>query len=917
MRINRKELLILKNQIIMTVKSMENDNKKLEKLSNLKEFEEFYLFLRENGYEGTKEQFTKELVEILNENRLVPTEDSELDCVAGGGNFKSNISKALSVGMASLLAISSSPLQPQAHASSLNNSSSFSRSQGLSPRAKDALIKASAVAIPTALLLGGPLLFMASKLGSSNSGSEVDKTKKNPSEPSRVQGVVSEKIVKDLSAATRVLMDFGNTFGVNNRVLNDETLDEIHLLAENTLNKSAADFNLVEVLQWLANLNKLATRVEESCWGLGHLDDGSRGELTYIENTIDNVCSSLGVNRDQLDSFGKDEAAQEELRNLKEDLKQSQEKEKRTQEELNKAKQNVISYERTLKELRNELRVAEQKMQETAQNLQKIKADQRSRTQSELIEARKRYQESETKCAQLSNKIKELEELKEGSDKEIETLRTELNTAQETKETVEENLGAPEKPVEELKVSDESSKEEVQNLETQSESGMKTSEETATESEKAEEEIVKSQEQAQSLTAPVMDVVAEQSSQAQTEQAQAVPEINLSKNMIGFINKYGKYFNLNKENCKVNLNQEEIRDLRTLVREVETQFREIEDLNEHVFTETYKDCVPENFEQCLKMLCQRIADTLHYRCCEEGVWERTDQNNDDIANKVAPLCGVNMEHNMSTGDHRNMRDVFKNNSLDMWVLATFLRAKFCERFKTRSTTPVVDKDKEEYAKQLGEEALKCIDMIQAAAAKRKLGKLPYLEKFKELDEEGEFGLLFEKFVEYTVRVRPVVVGTEKGVDLFLNYTKALNEYLKNTLAYQYNLSDKYLISEGMNFAAWAGIFNFLNLHEEELHDPNSISNNENRLYGIMMGVRNQGTDTGTHYDMASRFKYDEENGEMIPAPIYERVEGSPYYFPEYTMGSKEVQRKYKKHNPKKVTQSKKQNPKKGKKKFWT
>ena len=794
----------------------------------------------------------------------------------------------------------------------------------MSPRAKDALIKASAVAIPTALLLGGPLLFMASKLGSSNSGSEVDKTKKNPSEPSRVQGLVSEKVVKDLSAATRVLVNFGDTFGVNNRVLNDETLGEIHLLAENTLDKSAADFNLVEVLQWLANLNKLATRVEESCWELDPLDDESRGELSYIENTIDDVCSSLGVNRDQLDSFGKDEAAQEELRNLKEDLKQSQEKEKRTQEELNKAKQNVINHEQALKELKNELRVVNQKTQEAAQNLRMVMAD-KGRAQNELIEAQNRYQESEAKCAQLRDKIKELEELKRGSDKEIETLRTKLSTAQETnaksaeenlkisenrveepkrskqdsdekvqtsatqlqaaQETVEENLGAPEKPVEELKVSDESSKEEVQNLETQSESEIKTREETATESEKAEEEIVKSQEQAQSLTAPVMDVVAEQSSQAQTEQAQAVPEINLSRDMIKFIDNYGKYFNLNKENCKVKLSEKEMRSLRRLASNVRTRFKEIEDLNEHVFTETYKDCVPENFEQCLKMLCQRIADTLHYHCCKEGVWERTDQNNDDIANKVAPLCGVNMERNMSTGDHRNMRDVFKNNSLDMWVLATFLRAKFCERFKTRSTTPVVDEDKEAYAEYLGNQALECIDMIQAVA-KQKRERLPYLEKFKELDEEGEFDLLFEKFVEYTVRVRPVVVGTEKGVDLFLNYTKTLNEYLKNTLAYHYNLSDKYLMSEGMNFAAWAGIFNYLNLREKELHDPNSISNNENKLYGIIMGVRNQGTDTGTHYSIASRFKYDEKNGKMIPAPIFNRGEGeeSPYYFPEHIIG---------------------------------
>ena len=876
---------------------MENDNKKLEKLSNLKEFEEFYLFLRENGYEGTKEQFTKELVEILNEDKLIPAEESELDCVAGGNNFKANVSKALSVGMASLLAISSSPLQLEVHASNPNGSSSLSKKLSLSPDTKEALSKASVMAAPAAIL-GIPVVLATTILADSSRDSRVSKTEKNPSVPSKVQGVVSEKIVKDLSEATRVLMDFGDTFGVNNRVLNDETLDEIHLLAENTLGRSTGDFNLVEVLQWLAKLNELTERVEESCETL-YLDEKGNGELTYIENTIDSVCSSLGVNKDQLGNFGKDEVAQEELRNLREDLKQSQDREKRTQEELNKSKQNVISYEQTLKELKNELKVAEQKMQETAQNLQKIKDDQRSRTQSELIEAQNRYQESETKCAQLRDKIEELEE------------------------------------------SDKFSKETIQNLETQLKSEKESNNNTTTELKKIKEEIKesheKSQEQTQSLTSPVMDVVAEQSSQAQTEQAQAVSEINLSKNMIKFIDNYGKYFNLNKENCKVKLNKKEMSTLRNLAHNVRTQFKEIENMDEHVFTETYKDCVPENFEQCLKMLCQRIADTLHYHCCEMGVWKGTNQKEEDIASKVAPLCGVNMEYNRSTGDHRNMRDVFKNNSLDMWVLATFLRAKSCERYKTPTAVPIVDEDKEEYAEYLGNQALKCIDMIQAVA-KQERKTLPYLEKVKRYDENGEFDLLFEKFIENTEYVRPVVVGTEEGVELFLSFNRSLSGYLRKILNKYYDLSDKYLLLDSMNGASWQVMFNYLNLQKKsEINDE----------YGIVMSVRRRNNEH-VRYCLTSRFAYDKETGKMVPAAFSkgQGEEGEPVYYKSLdTMGRKEVQEKdqnvgkenepsleqnsskgtqtqlkqqsSQKHNPKKRNTTKKAKSQKSKKRYWT
>ena len=101
-------------ELIEVIENIVENSDELEKLLELKKFDEMYQLLKENGYEKGPEILKKDVEELTKEG-LMNLENIKLSKVSGG-RLKENINKATSLGMASLLMLGASPMGPKANA---------------------------------------------------------------------------------------------------------------------------------------------------------------------------------------------------------------------------------------------------------------------------------------------------------------------------------------------------------------------------------------------------------------------------------------------------------------------------------------------------------------------------------------------------------------------------------------------------------------------------------------------------------------------------------------------------------------------------------------------------------------------------------------------------------------------------------
>ncbi len=101
-------------EFIEIMEKIGKNPEQLEKLLELKKFDEVYQLLKKNGYKKSPEMLRKDVEELITKG-LMRLENAELSKVSGGG-LKENITRATSLGMASLLMLGASPMSSQASA---------------------------------------------------------------------------------------------------------------------------------------------------------------------------------------------------------------------------------------------------------------------------------------------------------------------------------------------------------------------------------------------------------------------------------------------------------------------------------------------------------------------------------------------------------------------------------------------------------------------------------------------------------------------------------------------------------------------------------------------------------------------------------------------------------------------------------
>ena len=101
-------------ELVEVIENIVENSEELEKLLKLKKFEDMYQLLKNNGYSKSPEVLREEVKEFM-EEVLVDIENAELSKVSGG-SLKGNLTKATSVGMASLLMLGASPMGSKASA---------------------------------------------------------------------------------------------------------------------------------------------------------------------------------------------------------------------------------------------------------------------------------------------------------------------------------------------------------------------------------------------------------------------------------------------------------------------------------------------------------------------------------------------------------------------------------------------------------------------------------------------------------------------------------------------------------------------------------------------------------------------------------------------------------------------------------
>ncbi len=101
-------------KIFEAIANVSKNSEDLNKLLDLENFEEIYELLKSHGYEGTLDML-KEGVEEFVKDGTSCLNEAELASVSGGG-VKENLTKATSLGMASLLVLGASPTGSKASA---------------------------------------------------------------------------------------------------------------------------------------------------------------------------------------------------------------------------------------------------------------------------------------------------------------------------------------------------------------------------------------------------------------------------------------------------------------------------------------------------------------------------------------------------------------------------------------------------------------------------------------------------------------------------------------------------------------------------------------------------------------------------------------------------------------------------------
>ena len=97
----------MEEKIISTMEEIEKDPKKLEQMREINEIDKLYQFFAENGYSQSLEEFKEELINFIESAKVELEGDSYLENVSGGSGTKDRLTKATSVGLASLLALGS------------------------------------------------------------------------------------------------------------------------------------------------------------------------------------------------------------------------------------------------------------------------------------------------------------------------------------------------------------------------------------------------------------------------------------------------------------------------------------------------------------------------------------------------------------------------------------------------------------------------------------------------------------------------------------------------------------------------------------------------------------------------------------------------------------------------------------------
>ena len=97
----------MEEKIISTMEEIEKDSKKLEQMRKINEIDELYQFFAENGYSQSLEKFKEELTSFIESAKVELEGDSYLENVSGGSGIKDRLTKATSLGLASLLALGS------------------------------------------------------------------------------------------------------------------------------------------------------------------------------------------------------------------------------------------------------------------------------------------------------------------------------------------------------------------------------------------------------------------------------------------------------------------------------------------------------------------------------------------------------------------------------------------------------------------------------------------------------------------------------------------------------------------------------------------------------------------------------------------------------------------------------------------
>lgn len=95
----------MKNEIVLIMEEIEKDPEKLKLMFRIKEIDVLYEFFKENGYKQDFEKFKEEVNNFIESVGFLCLEDFTLENVVGGISMKNRLTKAISVGLASLMAL--------------------------------------------------------------------------------------------------------------------------------------------------------------------------------------------------------------------------------------------------------------------------------------------------------------------------------------------------------------------------------------------------------------------------------------------------------------------------------------------------------------------------------------------------------------------------------------------------------------------------------------------------------------------------------------------------------------------------------------------------------------------------------------------------------------------------------------------